>query len=102
MTSKTLIYIIIMAVITYATRVIPIVMMKKQIESPFIKSFLHYVPFAVLSAMTFPSILYSTGNLITGILGLIIGMALAYIDSGLMTVATFTVLFVYVLSFLNL
>lgn len=102
MTSKTLIYIIIMAVITYATRVIPIVMMKKQIESPFIKSFLHYVPFAVLSAMTFPSILYSTGNLITGILGLIIGMALAYIDSGLMTVATFTVLFVYALSFLNL
>ena len=102
MTSKTLIYIIIMAVITYATRVIPIVMMKKQIESPFIKSFLHYVPFAVLSAMTFPSILYSTGNLVTGILGLIIGMTLAYIDSGLMTVATFTVLFVYALSFLNL
>lgn len=102
MDSKTLLYIVIMAMITYATRVIPVVMMKKQIKSEFIKSFLHYIPFAVLSAMTFPSILYSTGNIATGILGLVVGIALAYIDSGLMTVATFTVFSVYALSFLNL
>lgn len=102
MTSKTFIYICIMALITYASRAIPIVMMKKQIKSNFIQSFLHYVPFAVLTSMTFPSILYSTGNFFTGVFGMIVGITLAYLNRGLMTVATFSVLAVYGLSFLNL
>ena len=101
MNSKIFIYITIMAAITYASRAIPIVMMKKQIESKFIKSFLHYVPFAVLASMTFPSILYSTGNLYTGLAGLTVGVILAYFNKGLMTVAIFSVLAVYSLSFLK-
>lgn len=102
MNSKVFIYISIMAVVTYSSRVIPIVMMKKQIQSKFIKSFLHYVPFAVLASMTFPSILYSTGNFYTGLLGLMVGIVLAYFNRGLMTVAIFSVLVVYSMSFLNL
>lgn len=102
MSSKILIYIIIMGIITYASRSIPIVLMKRQIESRFIKSFLHYVPFAVLASMTFPSILYSTGNFYTGVAGLIVGTFLAYLNRGLMTVAIFSVLVVYLLSFFNL
>lgn len=102
MTNKTFIYIFIMAIITYLSRAIPIVIMKKQIESKFIKSFLHYVPFAVLTSMTFPSILYSTGSFFTAFCGMIVGISLAYLNSGLMTVATFSVLAVYGLSFFNL
>lgn len=99
MTSKIFTYILIMAVITYGSRAIPILLMKKQIESRFIKSFLHYVPFAVLSSMTFPAILYSTGSFYTGLGGLVVGTVLAYFNRGLMTVAIFSVLTVYGLSF---
>lgn len=102
MTNKTISYILIMSLVTYATRTLPIILMNRQIESKFIKSFLYFVPFAVLSSMTFPSILYSTGNIITGLIGLIIGVLLSSFNSGLMTVATFTVLVVYTLSFFNL
>lgn len=91
----------IMAVITYGTRALPILLMKRQIESRFIKSFLYYVPFAVLASMTFPSILYSTGNLYAGLGGLLVGIVLAYFNRGLMTVASFSVLAAYGLSFLN-
>ena len=90
-----------MAIITYASRAIPTVMMNKQFESKFIQSFLDYVPFAVLTSMTFPAILYSTGNFFTGAFGMIIGITLAYLNRGLMTVATFSVLAVYGLSFLT-
>lgn len=100
MTAKTLIYIAIMSVVTYSTRAIPIILMKKQIQSRFIKSFLYYIPFAVLASMTFPSILYSTGDFSTGLAGLIIGVMLAYFNRGLMTVATLSVLSVYGLSFI--
>ena len=100
MNAKTLIYIAIMSVVTYSTRAIPIILMKKQIQSKFIKSFLYYIPFAVLASMTFPAILYSTGNFYTGLAGLIIGVVLAYFNRGLMTVATFSVLSAYGLSFL--
>lgn len=102
MTSKIFIYILIMGVVTYGSRAIPIVLMTKQIESRFIKSFLHYVPFAVLASMTFPAILYSTGGFYTALGGLLVGVILAYFNRGLMTVATFSVLTVYALSFLNL
>lgn len=102
MNAKTLIYIAIMALVTYSTRAIPIVLMKKQIQSKFIKSFLFYIPFAVLASMTFPEILYSTGNFYTGLAGLIVGAMLAYFNKGLMTVATFSVLAVYILSFIKI
>ncbi len=101
MNSKIYIYIAIMGAITYGSRAIPIVLMTKEIKSKFIKSFLHYVPFAVLASMTFPSILYSTGNFYTGLVGLVVGVILAYFNRGLMTVATFSVLVVYTTSFLT-
>ena len=50
----------IMALVTYLVRVIPLLVFKKKIESKFVKSFLYYVPYAVLSCMTFPAIFYST------------------------------------------
>ena len=84
--------ILIMAGVTYVVRVIPLAFFKHKIQNRFIRSFLTYVPYAVLSAMTFPAILYSTSdNLAVGVpsaaAGLLVALVLAYHNRGLLTVA---------------
>ena len=64
------IYLFIMAGVTYLIRVLPFVIFKGKITNRFVKSFLFYVPYAVLGAMTFPAILFSTGNYIASVAGL--------------------------------
>lgn len=83
------IYIFIMAGITYLIRVLPFVIFKKKITSRFVRSFLYYVPYAVLGAMTFPEILYSTGNYVSAVAGLIVACILAFRENSLLTVAIF-------------
>ncbi|NTW71473.1 MAG: AzlD domain-containing protein [Eubacteriaceae bacterium] len=85
--SKILSAVFIMAVVTYAIRVIPIAIFEKKIKSRFIKSFLLYTPFAVLGAMTFPGILYSTGNVYYSLAGTLAALILAYFEQGLLKVA---------------
>ena len=88
-------YLLVMAGVTYLLRMLPLTLMRRQIKSRFIRSFLHYVPYAVLSAMTIPDILYSTGYTVGGVPdGLItagVGLAAAAIASwknkSLLTVA---------------
>ena len=62
--SKYLPYILTMAITTYLIRMIPLTFFQKELKSPFIKSFLFYVPYAVLGAMTFPAIFTASQNLI--------------------------------------
>ncbi|MCR5772984.1 MAG: AzlD domain-containing protein [Butyrivibrio sp.] len=82
------IYIIVMAVVTYLIRVFPLALIRKEIKSPFIKSFLFYVPYATLAAMTFPAILMSEGlSLMAGAAGLVIALILSYLRKNLLTVA---------------
>lgn len=83
------IYLFIMAGVTYLIRVLPFVIFKKKITNKFIKSFLYYVPYAVLGAMTFPEILYSTGNYASAIAGLIVACILAFREKSLLIVAIF-------------
>lgn len=83
------IYLFIMAGITYLIRVLPFVIFKKKITSRFVRSFLYYVPYAVLGAMTFPEILYSTGNYVSAVAGLIVACILAFKEKSLLTVAIF-------------
>lgn len=59
--------VLLMALVTYIPRVLPIVVFRKEIKSKYIKSFLRYVPYAVLGALTFPDIFYSTANFATAI-----------------------------------
>ena len=66
---------------------IPFTLFKKKIKSKFIQSILYYIPYAVLSAMTFPSIFYSTGNTVTAVVGTIIAVVLAYFRLPLTVVA---------------
>ena len=80
-------YIAVMAGITYLIRMIPFTVFKKKIKSRFIQSVLYYIPYAVLSAMTFPSIFYSTGNTITAVIGTVVAIVLAYFRLPLTVVA---------------
>ena len=80
-------YLIVMAGMTYLIRMLPLTVFRKEIRSVFVKSFLHYVPYAVLGAMTFPDVLYSTGNLWTALCGLIVAVVMAWRGRSLLTVA---------------
>ena len=62
-------YILVMAGVTYLIRMLPITFVRKEITSPFVRSFLFYVPYSCLAAMTFPAILSSTGSLVSAIAG---------------------------------
>ena len=77
----------IMAGITYLIRVLPITVLRKKITSVFIKSFLFYVPYAVLAALTFPAIFTATGNIVTSVVGTMIALIFAFFDLGLIVVA---------------
>ncbi len=81
------IYIIVMALTTYLVRALPLMLLKKPIRSRFIRSFLHYVPVACLTAMTFPAILYATEHIVSGIVGLTVAVLLAFRNKNLITVA---------------
>lgn len=81
------IYILAMAVTTYLIRVIPLTLWKKPIKSRFVRSFLHYVPTACLTAMTFPAILTATNHVLSGIVGLAVAVVLSLKNKGLVVVA---------------
>jgi branched-subunit amino acid transport protein len=80
-------YIATMAITTYLIRVLPLTLFRKPIRSRFVRSFLHYVPYACLTAMTFPSILTSTASVISGAAALIVAVWLAVRDKSLLVVA---------------
>ena len=82
-----IIYIAVMAGVTYLVRMIPFTAFRKQIKSRFVKSILYYLPYAVLSAMTVPAIFYSTGNLTSAIVGTIVAIVVAFFEKPLIVVA---------------
>ncbi len=81
------IYLAVMAGSTYLIRTIPFAAVRKKIENKFIRSFLYYIPYTVLSAMTFPVALYATGNIIAASLGLGVAILFAIKGKGLTMVA---------------
>ncbi len=90
-----LIYLLIMAGSTYLIRAIPFATIKKKIQNQFIRSFLYYIPYTVLAAMTFPAALYATGSMVSAAAGLIVAVILALWDKDLTVVAIFSCIAVY-------
>ena len=80
-------YLLAMAVTTYLIRVLPMTIFRKPIESRFLRSFLYYVPYACLTAMTFPAILSSTASWISGTAALAVAVILAFLGKSLIVVA---------------
>ena len=80
-------YILTMAVVTYLIRVLPLTVFKKKIKSQFFLSFLYFVPYTCLTAMTVPAIFSSTSSVISASVGFIIAVVLGFVKKGLVTVA---------------
>ncbi|MDO4189999.1 MAG: AzlD domain-containing protein [Lachnospiraceae bacterium] len=81
------IYILTMAIVTYLIRMIPLTVFRKKIKNRYIQSFLYYVPYACLMAMTFPSVLYATDNIVSAVAGVGVAIVLALFDKSLVVVA---------------
>lgn len=78
---------IVMAVTTYLIRMLPFVFFNRKITNPRVKAFFDYIPYSVLSAMTFPAILYSTGSIYSAITGCVIALVLSFRNKSLLIVA---------------
>ena len=80
-------YLITMAVVTYLIRAIPLVLFKKKIENRFALSFLHYMPYAVLSVMTVPAVFFATDHVLSAAAGVAVALVLALFKRSLLLVA---------------
>ena len=80
-------YLAVTAGVTYLIRMLPLTVFRREIKSRFVRSFLAYIPYAVLGAMTFPDVFYSTGDLRTAVCGVAVAVLLAWRGRSLLTVA---------------
>lgn len=90
------IYIFTMAIITYLLRAAPLTIFRKKIENKFVCSFLYYVPYSCLTALTLPSVLYATESIISAAAGLIVAVLLGLRNKGLFTVAASACVVVFI------
>ncbi len=100
MNNLNLLYIAIMALATYLVRILPLVLLRKEIKNVYIRSFLYYVPYVTLAAMTFPAILSATANPLSGAVGLICAVIIAYVDGNLFKVSVGACVAVYIAEFI--
>lgn len=91
------IYILIMFLTSYAIRVLPLTLIRKQIKNKFLKSFLYYVPYITLAVMTFPAIMEATQSPLAGVAALFIGIVAAWLGAGLFPVSVLCCVVVFVL-----
>ena len=87
MSERFLPYLLVMAGVTYLVRMLPLVLVKKRIENRFLLSFLHYIPYAVLSVMTVPACFFATAHIASALAGFAVAVVLAYRERSLLTVA---------------
>ncbi|KGP74763.1 branched-chain amino acid transporter [Desulfosporosinus sp. Tol-M] len=88
-------YILVMAVVTYLIRVLPLTLIRKQIKNITIRSFLYYVPYVTLAVMTFPAILSATASIWSALVGFVAAIVLAYRGASLFRVSIDACLMVF-------
>ena len=96
MTRNVYIYIFIMAGVSYLIRTLPLTLIRREIKSTFVKSFLYYVPYVTLAVMTFPAIVEATNSPVAGALALVVGIIVAWCGRSLLTVAVMCCLTVFI------
>ena len=79
--------VLVMAVVTYLPRALPLTHLRRPVKSRFLRSFLYYMPFAVLGAMTFPAILYATATPWSALAGFAVALLLSWFGLSLLPVA---------------
>ena len=97
MTGNLWLYILVTAAVTYLIRVTPLVLIRREITNPVIRSFLYYVPYVTLAVMTFPAIIEATQSVWSGLGALLAGGFLAFRGRSLFTVAVASCLTVFLL-----
>lgn len=99
MTHNNYIYIAVMALVSYAIRILPLTLIRKPIKNRFVQSFLYYVPYVTLAVMTFPAILHATSSPVAGLAALVLGIAAAWLGANLFQVAVGCCAIVLILEF---
>ena len=94
------IYIIVMALVSYTIRILPLTLIRKPIKNRFIQSFLYYVPYVTLAVMTFPAIINATESPIAAFISFIVAMMLAWMGASLFKVAVVACVVVFVIELL--
>lgn len=89
------IYLLLMSAVTLAIRIVPLTLIRGQIQNPFLRSFLFYVPYVTLAVMTFPAITEATQTPVSGALALVFGIGLAWYGASLFKVASACCLVVF-------
>ena len=90
----------VMFAVTYATKAIGLLFVKKPIKNKYVKSFLYYLPYSVLAVMVFPTILFCTSSIISGIVGTAVAMLLSFFRKGLLPVSLASIAAVFLTEFL--
>lgn len=93
---KIVLYIAVMAGVTYLVRMLPMIIFKKKIQNRFVRSFLHYIPYAVLAAMTFPAILDATASPVSAAVGMAVALVVAFLEWGLLPTALLSCVSVFI------
>ena len=96
MTHSIWIYLLVMSAVTLSIRIFPLTLIRRQIKSRFIRSFLFYVPYITLAVMTFPDIIHATQTTASGMLALIVGATMAWFGASLFKVSAFCCVAVFV------
>lgn len=91
--------VLVTALVTYLVRMLPIVFFKRELTSKWVRAFMYYIPYAVLGAMTFPAILYSTRSMISGATGFTAAIIFAYSSRGLLITALGAAATVYIVEY---
>ena len=95
------IYVLIAALVSLLIRALPTTLLRRQITSRFVRSFLYYVPYVTLSVMTFPAIMEATNNPIAGGIALIVGIAAAWMGLSLFPVSVICCVVVFLLELIS-
>ncbi len=95
MSGNVYIYILVMALVTYLIRMLPLALIRKEIKNKYIKSFLYYVPFVTLAVMVFPDILHSTSSIYSALIGFAVAIIAGYFGKSLIFVSAVSIISVF-------
>jgi len=93
-------YMFIMAAVTFLIRVLPLTLIRKDITNTFIRSFLYYVPYVTLAAMTFPAMMDATNSPVSGAIAFVFAILLAWKGASLFTVSVLACIVVFITEFI--
>lgn len=95
------ILVILMALVTYIPRLLPMVFLKDMKLPPLLKVFLQFIPYSALGALIFPGILTSTGDIYSALGGGLLAVALSLAKANVMIVVVGGILGAYIVMMLT-